>query len=862
MIWKRGKTDDGFLPGITPRSLAAMLMCILITAMYTNYSCTYLHEHYQVVEAAIPIPAILALLFATLLVGLVALLTRRRLLTRQELVCIAFATMISAPMMAEGFWQRFFGIIASAPRAKSFDYIDVYDDGLWPHGRNLFKGSFDEADGGEGVITPSCGAFTNISWSVVEYEEGVRGRCPSIANDSATNETWLSYAIPVTPGAPDSPVPSHPHLVSVLAYIDGGEAESEVFCRAYADDNPVPETLLIDSSAPKQTLIHRKGFVRMGAYGVIPARVCSSNLVVQLGFRGRGKVTFADPKFFSVYSLESCFRGRKMIDEADLRGLAAADRPPGAVVRPSNPWSLKGLAFYVKGHIPLEGWGRPTVIWSSFVLLLLAALFCVNVIMRRKWAESERYPMPNARIPLAIVGAGDGEDSPWASIWTNRYVWAGFIFAFAFGILKGWHFYNPRIPDLTVEIHLSEYVTNPFFGAMFHTSFIFLLTICSIAVFFELNVLLSMVLGFWICRSIYCIGHVTGIDVNSGFPWRDQSAVGSYLGYFVIVLALSAKYVWSVVKEAVRGTGKERGEALSPRAAVLVFVLAHVGVAIWARAAGVPSGPVVAFFAFLVALGFVTAKFRAECGSPYGYFTPYNCMVFVMVAGGIPVFGEKGVFMALLLSGCFTVTTFYLIPGLQFELIETGRRLKIRPRHIVVTCLIGVLGGLFIGGWSFLTHGYADGSDNIRGSWLYSSWTWFVNSYREPLARATNDWLNADAVPAASSPWGGRAMLFCGSVMAVLTLLRQFFSGFWFHPIGFMLGWTNIDNGAPWGTLLVAWAIRLTVLKIGGARAVRNKLLPFFTGAFIGCILSVAVFTVVNTNAFLSGSPNFAMLLP
>ena len=156
----------------------------------------------------------------------------------------------------------------------------------------------------------------------------------------------------------------------------------------------------------------------------------------------------------------------------------------------------------------------------------------------------------------------------------------------------------------------------------------------------------------------------------------------------------------------------------------------------------------------------------------------------------------------------------------------------------------------------------ADGSNNIKGSWLYSSWTWFVNSYREPLARATNDWLNTDAVPAASSPWGGRAMFFCGSVMAVLTLLRQYFSGFWFHPIGFMLGWTNINNGAPWGTLLVAWAIRLTVLKIGGARAVRNKLLPFFTGAVIGCITSVAVFTVVNTNAFLSGSPNFASLLP
>ena len=103
MFWKR-KKDDGYVPGITPRSLVAMILCILITAMYTNYSCTFLAEHYQIVEAAIPFPAILAILFASLFTGLMALLTRRRLLTRPEFVCVAFATMISAPMICDIFF--------------------------------------------------------------------------------------------------------------------------------------------------------------------------------------------------------------------------------------------------------------------------------------------------------------------------------------------------------------------------------------------------------------------------------------------------------------------------------------------------------------------------------------------------------------------------------------------------------------------------------------------------------------------------------------------------------------------------------------------------------------------------------------
>ena len=879
-FWKR-RTDNsqGFEPGITPRSLAVTVLCILMAAMYTNLSCAYLNEHPQIVEQAIPIPAMLAILFSTMMVGIVALVARRRFLTRSELVCIAFATLMAAPMMSGGFWQRFFGILTAVPRAASFDYIDVYDDGLWPHGRNILSGAFDEVpaeqsttedtEHTEGLANrktrmtsnPTTASFTNISWSAVEYEEGVEGRCPTIANTSASDETWLEFRLPVDLDDPDSIVPSHPHLVSVLAYIENSEAESEVFCRAYADDNQVPETLMTSSMRPRKTFIHRKGFVRMGAYGVVPARVCSSNLIVQLGYRGRGKVTFADPKLFSVYAVESCFRGRKMIDEAEWLALAPDERPAGAVVRPSNMWSAKGLSFLVRGHIPLRDWARPALLWSSFVLMLLGAIFCVNVVMRRQWADSERYPMPNSRIPLALVGAGDGEASPWASIWRNRSVWAGMVFALAFGLLKGWHCYNLRIPDPTIDVALNEYVSNPAFGNMFNTHFVFLLTVCSIAVFFELNVLISIVVGFWVCRSAYCLGHLASLDMNNGFPWRDQAAVGSYLGYFVVIVALSGKYILSVLKDAVRGRGGE-GEALSPRTAVFAILFAHVGVAAWAHFAGAPALPTVAFFAFLVALGFVCAKFRAECGSPYGYFTPYNSMVLVTAAGGFTAFGAKGVFMSLLLSGCLTVTTFYLLPGMQFELIETGRRMRINPRHIALTCLIGALGGLFIGGWGFLTHGYADGGENIRGSWLFSGFSWFVSSFRDPLAKATNDWLNAGAGPLATSPWESRAMIFGGCVMAVLTVLRHYLSGFWFHPIGFLLGWTNMDSGAPWGTLLVAWLIRYATLKIGGARAVRDRLLPFFTGVFIGCMLSVAVMTIVNAGAYFSGSPDFARILP
>ena len=44
--------------------------------------------------------------------------------------------------------------------------------------------------------------------------------------------------------------------------------------------------------------------------------------------------------------------------------------------------------------------------------------------------------------------------------------------------------------------------------------------------------------------------------------------------------------------------------------------------------------------------------------------------------------------------------------------------------------------------------------------------------------------------------------------------------------------------------------------------AVRDKLLPFFIGAFASCLLCVLLFTFLNARAYLSGSPDFASFLP
>ncbi|MHC4887634.1 MAG: DUF6785 family protein, partial [Planctomycetota bacterium] len=460
-----------------------------------------------------------------------------------------------------------------------------------------------------------------------------------------------------------------------------------------------------------------------------------------------------------------------------------------------------------------------------------------------------------ARIPMSMLG--EEEEAPtgaFAGIWKNPYLWAGFIFAILYGGLIGWHAYNPKVPDVDIKIPLSQYISgagwgNMWAGTVFGVSMIFL----SVALFFELNVLISLVVGFWLYRSIFWVGEFTGWKSTSGFPWRFEQSVGGYLGYFLAVLFFTRKYLLHVAKQAIKGGKESESDILSYRGAVILLLASFGGAAAWASWMGTSVGSVLAYFSFLVTLGFVAAKFRAECGLIFGYFTPYNAMVFVALFGGMTAFGASGMMVALVCSGFLTVTIFYYIPGAQLELIQFGRRFSVKPRHIIYACILGFGGGLFIGGWSFLSICYGEGGDTVKFQWALNQ-AWFFRSYNSELTNATTQFVTAGAEGAASGPnWAARTICITGGISMILTVLRQFFSGFWFHPIGFVLGSTHIMEGDGWGSVLVAWIIRSLVLKFGGATCVKNKLQPFAVGLFAGTVVVIVLFDVIATAAKAGG---------
>ena len=119
---------------------------------------------------------------------------------------------------------------------------------------------------------------------------------------------------------------------------------------------------------------------------------------------------------------------------------------------------------------------------------------------------------------------------------------------------------------------------------------------------------------------------------------------------------------------------------------------------------------------------------------------------------------------------------------------------------------------------------------------------------------------NASASAADSARYWALAV--GGASTALVTLLRQWFPGFWFHPIGLLAGPSDMMQ-TIWGSVLAAWVVRFVVLRLGGAATVREKLVPAAVGIFAAALCGHALHIVGNAYWFFfnKGAVKFTGLL-
>lgn len=823
---------------LTAASASAALLGLVLTGILTQVydiviGLSFASEH------TLALPVMWAFFFIGVICAFVRVVFGLRLLSVSERICVLYVMLVAAPLMTQGMWHRMVSILATNPRAADFEKLDAMNDRLWPHGPNLVPGALRHARRTELKTVGS------VEWRTVEYEKGREAMLPVLRNRQASDAAALRIEIPVGPDAGRAIVPGEPYMVSVLMRASELGPRAVCYGRAYADDSPIYKELFASGEPPRVTVLHKTGFQRVGVYGVkFPA--AKRRITLEFGLSGAGTVELCDPKLFSVAALENAYKGRRVVRESDLVALPPAERA-GLLVKPDRMWSRAGFRYFLSAYVPVADWTPPLLAWTAFVLLVLTATLAVNMIMRRQWLDNERCLMPVTRIPLALIG--DDADSRRAlpPIMRSRLLWAGAAAALLWMLLRAWAANNPKVPDPTIQILLSDYLSDPGWGTMwnrvrFDVDPIFL----SMAVFMELNVLLSLVAGYFLFRSQHWFGQATGLNANPSYPYAQQQVTAAYVAYAGVMLFFARKYLWRVLKQiASRATGGSRDETWNYRLAIGLLALCALGMAAWARRMGIATGGMMLFFALLMTVGFVASRVRTECGTPWGYFTPQNLAIFVGMMGGISAFGPQAVMFCYLAGFMLGPTVFFLIPGAQMEWLELGHRARVPPVQLVAATLLGVVGGMVVGGWVFLSNAYALGGDTLTYQWSFSTKSWYFFDFNLELSAATNRYLGHGPAEAGWLTPAWVAAGLAGLATIAVAVVRQFFAGFWFHPVGIVLGPTNFLDYI-WGSALVAWVIRMIVLKMGGAAAVKNRLQPFFVGVFIGAATGYFVLGVIK----------------
>jgi hypothetical protein len=864
--------------GVPPKSSYARGFTVrsFLVSLFGIVTCTALVQFFECVEGsdagfgghALVIPALWIVIAFILASGLCFALARFRLLTRAELLVTLFALSLATPLTSSGFWTMMIGAIGTIPKTADFETYDAWPPKLWPHGPNLIENVFREANRSS-LITEGT-----VVWREIEYEERRAVSIPVLENAGPQDRASVRIRVPVASKTnAEGIVPGEPYLLTVLLRPEDLGPESVYFCRVYYDKGDAAASGSRDthfalepftSRAPgERTLLHRTGFTRRGMYGLTVSETAGSTALIEFGLSGRGRLALADAELMDVGTLDSIYRGRRLISHAALDRLGQIPTTE-LLVKPERWLSVEGAKFILASYVPWEDWAVPFAAWTSFAFLCLIGAFCIAILMRRQWIDSERYPLPLTRIPLALLGDEETPARALPPIWANRMMWMGFVIALFWCLMRIWHRYNSDVPDMGIEVQMTPYFTSPMWGKMWYgqdvrnVTFTVTALFVSIAIFMELNVLMSLFLGFFLFRGEYWFGEASGWALKKDFPFFQQQQVGAYIAYALLILFFARKHLWRILCRACSGPFSDR-ETLGYRAALLTLGLSVAGILGWSHWVGIPVGGVLVFFAFLMMVALVAIKLRCECGTPFSGFTPVNLAMVLPLAGGMLFFGPAGVIFVVFANWIVFQRVFFVLPGMQFELLELGRRFRILPRHVAYTVLLGAVGGLVIGGWAFLSMGYAVGGDNYSQRWPYMDKGFLISDYNTEMARAKTVRASTPGLTDAgeATAWtqaasiGAPALgyIFAAAVTTVLVILRQVFTGFWFHPIGFVVGSTVLMEYI-WGSVLVAFVIRAVTLKIGGAVVVREKLLPFFVGVFLASLAAYFIVGIINAYLF------------
>jgi hypothetical protein len=497
-----------------------------------------------------------------------------------------------------------------------------------------------------------------------------------------------------------------------------------------------------------------------------------------------------------------------------------------AVLTPHDPDAIReffrGSATLYRAEV-LRDWAVPVATWTGLLLLLYGTMLSVNALLRRRWVEGERLTFPLVFLPLEMTRGG-GE----AGFWQDRRMWAGFVIA---GLLESVDYLNymfPAFPFIQLKAYrLEPFLTDRPWSGIGTFAVAFYPFMIGIAFLLSLDVSFSCWFFYLLVKAQLVVATALGwADSGAGGmaarpPYIGEQGAGAFLGVAVFALWAARGHLRAAWRSALRGARREPDEWLSYRAAWLgvvggfggtVFLLSALGMSAWLAALLIGL-----YLLFLVTL----TRIVAEAGAGWHFGPNVNPHALLFSGFGQSGFGTRDLTMLAFTQWIDQDYRDNPMPH-QLEAMKMGQASGAAPRRLLMALLLAAALGAVAAFWANLHIYYEYGAATAK------SRPWITSVGQAPF-RTLRAWMDSPRLPD-SSFLGGMSL---GVLMvAVLSAARQQLAGWPLHPLGYAIANTN-SMDYMWMPFLIAWAIKVVVLRYGGMRLYRASL-PFFLGLILG----------------------------
>lgn len=855
------------LPAFTFRAVVIGVVAMFVLGWWVQYH-EVISGFHLLVENFPPSGAVGVFLVVLAVAALVHAVGKRLRLGRGELIVIYTMLLIAAPLMTQGMWRRFLGLVVSVPR-NHMVLVDHYSEKLWPHGEHLLENRRFEQGFTEGMTPASHERIQIISVddSKVGPTKAVELHNPK-PSDEAEEKQSLSFQIRLPRYGPDGAerlVPNENYYITALFRLTDMPTTSRFDVEVVSDSGERVSVISLNRST-KDLFSSPGGFVRNGAVYVVLPRSTTEYADLVFTLNGPGKAAVTDIVVFSNEAMHRMHKGSTEITTSQLARLDVIDtqrqQREHLLERPDSIASPGGIWYTLKGYIPWDQWATPLFYWSTIVMAMFVCLLGMGVIFRKQWSENERFSFPMVVLPRMLIAEEERDGVIVRPLYQKKSFRAGVLVALLYSILQGLAFYIPGMPDPTVDVNMADYFSNPATKAYLNgfygegARFKFGLMLMAIAFFVDLDMLLTILVSYYICKLPFFFGEYYGWKTIKGpadpFPFWFEQHIGSFLMLALVVLYTSRKHLAGVWKRILGRPGgvDDSTEGMSYRTAAILVLAGFLFFCIWGQMTGLGATNALVFFGFLVICGLSTSRIRTECGAPMTYFTPYMPYLIFYLIGGLEVFSVETMLLCYAAGGFMAVAQFLMFAPSQVEMLHLADTEKVSAKGVSWALVFGALGGIFIGGYTLMVWCYGAGGDNIPvmqrwglgQAWYFNGLSHAVRSMdRAQEALASGNVI--DQGPSMVGPWIATGV--GAFIVLLLTVLRTMFVGFWLHPIGYILGNTYFIYMC-WGSLFVAWVIKWLGLKIGGPRTVRDQMTPFFGGIFVGACIGMILWDILG----------------